>query len=50
VPSLSLNVGSILQRAAVDEFYLTAIAHQVGCKETATFDRKLQGEKWFNYL
>jgi len=42
-----------LQRAQgtwrFSDYLIGAIAHQVGCKETATFDRKLQGEKWFNY-
>ena len=37
-------------RGDFSDYLIGAIARQVGCKETATFDRKLQGEKGFNYL
>jgi predicted nucleic-acid-binding protein len=37
-------------RADFSDYLIGAIAHQVGCSETATFDRKLEGEKGFNCL
>ena len=37
-------------RGDFSDYLIGAIARQVGCDEMATFDRKLQGEKGFNYL
>lgn len=37
-------------RADFADCLIGAIVRQLGCDETATFDRKLQGEKGFNYL
>ena len=38
------------KRADFSDYLIGEIARQVGCNETATFDRKLPGEKGFNYL
>ena len=40
------------QRGGADfsDYLIGAITSQVGCKETATLDRKLKGEKGFNYF
>lgn len=37
-------------RGDFSDYLIGAIGRQVGCNETATFDRKLKGEKGFNYL
>jgi predicted nucleic-acid-binding protein len=37
-------------RADFPDYLIGAIAHQVGCSETVTFDRKLEGEVGFNCL
>jgi predicted nucleic-acid-binding protein len=37
-------------RADFSDYLIGAIAKQLGCHETATFDRKLEGEPGFNCL